>query len=630
MTERFKVKESDVPSELKAGLKELAGIVPLVINGKKGIEIIFRKKGDGITLTGKDGKLLIDYKEINDAFRGLGLANARSDKELKNIKLSEKRRMEKTFVMPDASRNAVLNEKSVCEWFRFMALAGINGFMFYTEETYEVPGEKMFGYMRGKLTIKELKEYDDYAAKFGIEMIPCIQALAHMQRILQYDCYNKIKDTTSVMLCESEETLKFIEKIIAAAVKPFRSKRIHIGMDEAWDLGRGTYLTKHGNVPPFEIMTKHLNSVMAIIRKLGLRPMMWSDMFFRALSATHGYYDTSITITKEMKKQIPQDVDLVYWDYYHTKTSDYNDMIDKHLEMGSTPIMAPGLQSWNRFWAGYQYAEDTVSAGLKSCFGKGVKELVLTIWGDDGTECDLFSTFPLLQFTSDMVFTGKADPEYSKINLKGSAGIDYDDWKIAGTMDNAPFIKNKNQPTLAKSLFWEDPLLGLWQPQLDGNRVNSHFKKVSTDLKKVLAKKGNERLMMPYLLTDILADKADLPTIIHEAYHKNDKKKLKEIASKTIPMLVEKIRELNVCHRGVWLDNNKPFGWEVLERRYGGLINVMEYAKFRLDSYLSGDIFKVEELEEKKEKMVDLPRNVFGGTNSWRVSSTGQYFHQML
>ena len=628
--ERFYVKEAGVPSELKAGLKELAGIVPLALSGKKGIEIVFAKKGDGVSLRGKDGKLFIDYKEVNDAFRGLGLANARSDKDLKNIKLSEKRRLEKTFIMLDASRNAVLNEKAVGEWFRFMALAGINGFMFYTEDTYEVPGEKMFGYMRGKLMIKELQKYDELGAKFGIELVPCIQALAHMQRILQYDCYGSIKDTTSVMLCESDETLKFIEKIIKAAVKPFRSKRIHIGMDEAWDLGRGNYLTKHGNVPPFEIMTKHLNSVMEILRKLKLRPMMWSDMFFRALSKNHGYYDTSIVITDEMKKQIPQDVDLVYWDYYHTKVSDYNDMIDKHLEMGSTPMLAPGLQSWNRFWAGYEHGENTVSAGLKSCFEKGVKELIITIWGDDGTECDFVSTFPLLQYTSDMVFTGKADRKYSTVNLKGSAGIDYNDWLIAGTMDNAPFLKNKNQPTLAKSLFWEDPLLGLWQPQLDGNKVNPHFKKVAAALKKVLRKKGNERLKMPYLLTDILADKADLPMIIHEAYHKNNKKKLKEIASKTIPMLIAKIRKLDACHRDVWLANNKPFGWEVLGRRYGGLIDMMEYAKFRIDAYLAGDVFIIEELEEKKEKMVKTEKNVFPGTGSWRVSSTGQYFHHMV
>jgi hypothetical protein len=102
--------------------------------------------------------------------------------------------------------------KAVGEWFRFMALAGINGFMFYTEDTYDVPGEKMFGFLRGKLLIKELQKYDELGAKFGIELIPCIQALAHMQRILQFGCYGSIKDTDSVMLCESDETLKFIRE----------------------------------------------------------------------------------------------------------------------------------------------------------------------------------------------------------------------------------------------------------------------------------------------------------------------------------------------------------------------------------------------------------------------------------
>ena len=52
-------------------------------------------------------------------------------------------------------------------------------------------------------------------------------------------------------------------------------------MDEAWHLGTGRYLKEHGLVPGELIMKEHLARVMEIVRKLGLEPMMWSDMFLR-------------------------------------------------------------------------------------------------------------------------------------------------------------------------------------------------------------------------------------------------------------------------------------------------------------------------------------------------------------
>jgi hypothetical protein len=44
-----------------------------------------------------------------------------------------------------------------------MALMGLNMLQLYTEDTYEVEGEPLFGYLRGKYTMRELSLIDDYA-----------------------------------------------------------------------------------------------------------------------------------------------------------------------------------------------------------------------------------------------------------------------------------------------------------------------------------------------------------------------------------------------------------------------------------------------------------------------------------
>lgn len=62
--------------------------------------------------------------------------------------------------------------------------------------------------------------------------MPCIQTLGHMGQVLQWQQYAHLRDNTEVLLPESEATYEFIEKMIQTASRPFRSKRIHIGMDE--------------------------------------------------------------------------------------------------------------------------------------------------------------------------------------------------------------------------------------------------------------------------------------------------------------------------------------------------------------------------------------------------------------
>ena len=67
-----------------------------------------------------------------------------------------------------------------------LSALGYNFIRLYTEDTYEVDGEPYFGYMRGRYSREEIREMDAYAASKGIELIPCIQTLAHLNSIFRY------------------------------------------------------------------------------------------------------------------------------------------------------------------------------------------------------------------------------------------------------------------------------------------------------------------------------------------------------------------------------------------------------------------------------------------------------------
>ena len=84
-------------------------------------------------------------------------------------------------------------------------------------------------------------------------------------------------------------------------------------------LREGKYLTKNGFKKKSELMMAHLSMVLKLCRKYHLRPQMWSDMFVHMLD--NG--DNSFTI--------PEELQIVYWDYYSTEEKRYHDNFEKQL-----------------------------------------------------------------------------------------------------------------------------------------------------------------------------------------------------------------------------------------------------------------------------------------------------------
>ncbi len=264
----------------------------------------------------------VTYGTPADALRGVGtvLADLPADEK---ATVSETCPFTTLGIMLDCSRNAVMTVEHVKRWLRRLALMGYNMVMLYTEDTYKLAGEPFFGFLRGAYSAEELRELDDYADKLGIELIGCIQTLAHLEQILKWNVYGHIKDTNTVMLAGEPATYDLVAKMIETYATNLRSRRLHIGMDEAWDLARGQYINRHGYRREFDVFNDHLAQVVAICKRFGVRPMIWSDMYFRLGSKDHNYYDLAAVIPEDVVKAIPPEVELVYWDYYHPDVETY-------------------------------------------------------------------------------------------------------------------------------------------------------------------------------------------------------------------------------------------------------------------------------------------------------------------
>ena len=124
------------------------------------------------------------------------------------------------------------------------------------------------------------------------------------------------KDTADILQVGKEEVYTLIEKMLCSVKESFSTNRIHLGMDEAAQLGLGKYLRENGYTKSSVLIREHSARVFEICKKLGLEPMIWSDMYITT-NTGGGYYDVADdTDCSDWEKPDPE-LGLVYWDYYN-------------------------------------------------------------------------------------------------------------------------------------------------------------------------------------------------------------------------------------------------------------------------------------------------------------------------
>lgn len=590
----------ETPAELVPMLHTIAEEYPISDRGR-GLKINFKKIKGRETVSRvlrSRGEVTVEYTSLAAAGRGIGNAFIKREAE-------ESTPLETVGIMLDCSRNMVMKVEHVKLWLRKLALSGYNQLMLYTEETYELEDEPFFGYLRGAYSLDEIKEIDDYAAKLGIEVVGCIQTLGHLRQFLKWTPSAKYRDTQSVLLTDSEETYALIEKMLDFWSKALRSRRIHIGMDETHDLGFGKHRDLHGYENPAVIFNRHLNRVNQMCLEHGLAPMIWSDMFFRMASADHEYYHTDCKIPDEVVKTIPENVQLCYWDYYHADEKTYCGMLQAHRNIGFEPVMAAGIHTWGTLWWNSEADKQTNPVCVKVCRDLGIKEILFTMWGDDGAYCEFDSALAGIFYSGDLVF-GQNDQEITEARFNALCASDFEAHWAMGHL-SPPLLddKGKEYYAVASNLLWDDPLFGIAFD--DHKRKDPEF-----DLK--LLDYYDELLcrVMPHLdlcgagdlehavnTINLIMRKVELRGALEAAYDRGDRLALRDIAVTMIPATVAALWEFDASFRNQWMAKAKPFGIEHIQMRNATIAARLEETALRIREYLNEEIPSIEELDAR-------------------------------
>jgi len=602
----FIINVEQCPSELRDGLAAVMADYPDRFGS--GLPLTFAPDTSlhGLRVIHDEAGMHITYGRKIDAFRALG----RLLGEEETSGFTETARFDTLGLMLDCSRNAVPTVTALKFLLRRWALMGINLAMLYTEDTYQAPGEPFFGYLRGGYSPEELRELDDYADALGIEMMPCIQTLGHLDQVLQWPAYQAYADVPGVLLTGHEPTYALLEKLVAAAAAPYRSRRINVGMDETFGLGAGKYRQLYGEKSALEIFNAHVRRVCGICAKQGLRPQMWGDMYFCFASPSGEYYDRDTVIPPEIAGSIPREMELVFWDYYHADVEIYREFIDHYRALGFEPLFNCSAWTHIRPWAALPYAFTTLGAGMTACREKDVREAMISLWCDDGAEVDIVSALPAMQLFTEYGYAEQVEMARVKQNFCGSCAADMDDF-IAGSKIDYFAFRTDGTTMFSNHSRWllhEDLLLGILDPQVEEYDLRSYYGELAEELEAAAEKGGlAQHLRLPAFIARALSLKTHLRRDLRAACLGGDRERLRKLIDGDLAELRQAVDVLWKYHRDLWLAVNKPFGVEVLEGRYGLLRARLESAADRLNAWLTGEITGIPELEQEPKRIYDQP-----------------------
>lgn len=553
-------------------------------------------KSERLNITSDGAVGTISYITKASFFRMLTLF-VKKYNENKIFDYSESIQIPTCGIMLDMSRNGVMTPEALKEYFSYMAMMGLNSVGLYMESMYTLDGYPYFGYMQGRYTKDELRAIDDYGNMFGIEVYPHIATLSHMEKYLKFREAFPVRDTARMMLVGADATYKLIDAMLTQLKECFRSKKIHLCMDEAWYVGLGEYYKNNKGkvINQGELVVEHAEKVVKMALDHGYDPMIWSSSFRR------------FNVMDDLAKiECFKKVTIQGGSYEGEGTEEtFKEIWSKYVNLDSHISFLGGIQTWYGAAPENNFTLGNIQTFLPYCKKYGIDEVMGSVWMNDGTECNHFMSLLGAQGYAEHMYNENVSVEQIKDMFEFVTGASFDAF-----MDTAYFFnKNMKGKDLkesegknfwGKTLLWMDPVAGVADYNLYENNMSGHYAEMKEKFKEYKDRKDPfERFYDFYMkLFDVMSIKCYIAERLKKAYEDDDRAVLKKAAEELFPQLKEKVETLRFCHRDLWYATYNPFGYEVLDVRYGGLSARCDSAIYRIKNYLEGKVEFLREFEE--------------------------------
>ena len=311
---------------------------------------------------------------------------------------------ERRAYMLDVSRDRVPTQETLKWLVEVLAELGFNELQLYVEHTYAYSGHREVWEEASPLTAEELGWLDRVGQASGIDLVGNMNCFGHMGRWLAHERYRGLAECpdgapslfgSGTMppgcLAPTVQNAEFGVALARELGSAVRSRRIHIGGDEPFELGEGASAADVAARGRETVYVEHLKRLIEPLVDDGYQVMFWADQFRR---------------DRSLLDRIPNDAIPVVWNYEAPSDGGFEALLppdliarlnlpdDPHLGFASharlfieaekTFWVAPGTGSWNTFIGRNRNAAANIADAAAVGAAGGSPGFLLTDWGDNG------------------------------------------------------------------------------------------------------------------------------------------------------------------------------------------------------------------------------------------------------
>jgi hexosaminidase len=171
-------------------------------------------------------------------------------------------------------------------------------------------------------SLDEVETFHTQAAEHGVQIIPLVQCLGHMEFVLKHDDYAHLRETSgdinvlNPLADGARDLVAELARDVIAATPGLT--HFHLGGDEAWSLGTNPdtkeWIAEKGKG---DLYLHHVEPILDELNAAGIRPMLWHDMM--------------IDWDSEALTRLAAKADLVLWWYQKDPRTDGGDHISETI-----------------------------------------------------------------------------------------------------------------------------------------------------------------------------------------------------------------------------------------------------------------------------------------------------------
>jgi hypothetical protein len=271
-------------------------------------------------------------------------------------------------IMLDVSRGKVPTAETLRGLVDLCVQLKLNLLMLYVEHTFHFRRHPEIGAGASPLDAAAIRELDAYAAARHVDLIPSLQSLGHMERVLELPAYAHLAETDRRWSLSPADpgSYELLADLYAEYLPNFRSRFFNANCDEPYDLGQGRSARRAEVVGRDGVFLEHVRRVRDLAAAQGKRTMIWSDVLH-----THPSCIPAI------------DRDLLLLDWWYEAGHDY-DRVKHFADNGIEFLVCPGTSTWNCLFPRIETSLQNTARYAEAGKRHGALGLMTTDWGDLG------------------------------------------------------------------------------------------------------------------------------------------------------------------------------------------------------------------------------------------------------